>query len=69
MEGNYINPDKLTYRIYLDGELHTFSPDQYVAIYEPMTDIPSTFTDNYDIYSNGNTKTIFYMPTLPSTSK
>ncbi len=65
VEGNYINPDKLTYRIYLDGELHTFSPDQYVAIYEPMTDIPSTFTDNYDIYSNGNTKTIFLHADTP----
>ena len=59
IDGNYINPAHITYRIYLDGELHTFSPDNYYAIPSEMTDIPYDFTDYYDIYTNNETKTIF----------
>lgn len=58
-EGNYINPDKLVYRIFLNGSLHTFSPDDYVGLMEEMTEIPYNFTDNYDIYTRGALKTIF----------
>ena len=59
VDGNYINPEKLAYRIYLDGELHTFTPESYTMLQEPMTDIPYNFTEYYDIYSNGNTKSIY----------
>lgn len=59
VDGNYINPDKLTYRIYLDGEPHAFTPDSYSALADEMTDIPYAFTDYYDIYTNGSLKTIF----------
>lgn len=59
VEGNFINPEHLTYRIYLDGEPHVFTPDAYYYLDAAMTDIPYGFSDNYDIYSNGDVKTIY----------
>lgn len=59
VDGNFINPDKLTYRLYLDGEPFVFSTDDYQFIETPMTDIPYDFTEYYDIYSNGETKTVY----------
>lgn len=59
INGNFINPALLTYRIYLDGEPHVLSPDEYYALPGEMTDIPYDFSDQYDIYSNGDLKTIF----------
>lgn len=59
VDGNFINPEHLTYRIYLDGEPHVFTPDEYYCLPSEMTDIPYDFTDYYDIYTNGSTKTIY----------
>lgn len=58
-EGNYINAEHLSYRFYLDGKLYTFTPEFYQMLTEPMTDIPYAFTDNMDIYTNGDIKTVF----------
>lgn len=59
-DGNFINPEHLAYRIYLDGALYEFTPDDYYYLPESMTDLPYSFTDQYDIYSNGDIKTIFF---------
>lgn len=59
VEGNYLNPAFLAYRLYLDGELYTFTPEDYPSLTQSMTDIPYDFTDNFDIYSAGSLKTIF----------
>lgn len=59
VDGNFINPDKLTYRLYIDGEPYVFTPDDYVYLDAPMTVIPFGFTENYDFYTNGETKTIY----------
>lgn len=59
VNGNFINPNKITYRIYLDGEPHLFTPEAYEYLTESMTDIPYNFTDQFDIYSNGTIKTIY----------
>lgn len=59
VDGNFINPEHLTYRIELDGTPHTLSPDEYYMVPEEMTEIPYNFTDSYDVYSNGDAKTIF----------
>ncbi len=55
-EGNFINPNDLYYRIYIDDdELFTFGPDEYPEISEFMTDVPYFYTDNYDIGVGGAT--------------
>lgn len=58
-EGNYINSEKITYRVLFDGVPYEFSPDSYFGLSESMTDIPYSFTDYYDIYVNGNVHTIY----------
>ena len=60
VDGNYINPDLLSYRIYFDGVLHEFSPEAYPGITESMTDVPYNFTDYSEIYCNGDLHTIFF---------
>lgn len=59
VNGDYINPDLLTYRIEFDGTPYEFSPDSYFGLSEPMIEIPYSFTDFYDIYVNGPRHTIF----------
>ena len=51
VDGNFINPEKLGYYIYLDGEQYTLTPDVFVELTEDMDLIPYTFTDNWDIYN------------------
>jgi len=59
INGDYINPDRLTYRVEFDGVPYEFSPDSYFGLSEPMIEIPYSFTDYYDIYVNGPLHTIF----------
>lgn len=48
VDGNYINADNLYYNIWLDDQLYTFTPDLYVRLTEPMTDVPYAYSDGYD---------------------
>ena len=50
VDGNYINPDKLYYTIYVDNEVFEFEADEY-EIDESLTEIPYTF-DDYNINSD-----------------
>ena len=51
VDGNYINPEKLGYYLYLDGEQYTLTPDVFVELTEDMDLIPYGFTDGWDIYN------------------
>lgn len=60
INGNYINPEKLEYAIYLNGKPYTFKASQYSGLGEDMTFIPYYFTDNWDFYCNGTLHTVFF---------
>ena len=62
-EGRLLNTNSMYYNIFIDDELFTFYPDEYVALTEEMTDIPYAFTDNYDIYDYGTEKYIYLYTT------
>jgi len=52
-EGNYLDPDKLCYKVYIGDEVMTFNPSDYAELEEPLTEIPFTISgDNF--YSYGN---------------
>ncbi|MCR5129987.1 MAG: hypothetical protein K6C10_00810 [Prevotella sp.] len=55
-EGNFILSDKLSYHIYtrVNGEekVLEFDPETFIALEEPMTEIPYGFTEGWDIYEN-----------------
>ena len=59
-DGNLLNPDKLFYNIYFDGELFTFYPDEYKGIKDEMTDVPMDFTDNNDFMVSGQMHTVYF---------
>jgi len=54
-EGNFINPDDVYYRIYVDyDELFVFGPGEYPNLTEDMTELAYNFTDSYDIATGGS---------------
>lgn len=59
-DGYYLNPSKLFYRIYFDMKEYTFTPEEYVYLTEPMTDIPYSFSDDYDFRVDGDLHTVYY---------
>ena len=52
VDGNALDPEKLSYSIYVDGKLFTFDAAHYTYdIEEDMTDIPySIYNSSYDFY-------------------
>lgn len=49
VDGKFINPEKLSYRMYFDDEQVTFSADDYIYLDEDLDEIPYTFDDDYDL--------------------
>ena len=43
-DGNYLNPSKLYYNMYLDDEKYTFYPDEYPEKIEDLTDVPYSYS-------------------------
>ena len=43
VDGNYINPDKVSYKIYVDDELFEATSDDYEGMEESMTEFPYGF--------------------------
>lgn len=58
---NYLDPSHLYYNLYIDGELVTFSPDDYQNLETEMTDVPYSFSDQYEFYKyDENNRTIYF---------
>ncbi len=55
IEGNYILPDYLYYRFYLDDKLFTFEQPNYPYVDTPTTDMSVNFTDNWNFNRIGET--------------
>lgn len=53
-EGNVLDNNCLYYRVYIDGELYEFVPDEnywmYVDLPAPTTEVPFDFTNDNDFY-------------------
>ena len=55
VDGNELNPDKLFYRVYLDGQPYTFKTSDYTGLRQDMSLVPYNYYDAYnfnDIYMN-----------------
>ena len=58
---NYLDPSHLYYNLYIDDELVTFSPDDYQNLKTEMTDVPYSFSDQYEFYKyDENHRTIYF---------
>ena len=48
VNGQYIDPANLFWRLYYDDQLFTFEPWEYMNIPDNMTEIPYGYDDNWD---------------------
>ena len=53
INGEALNPEKLSIAFYINGEQVTFSPDVYWGVPEEMTELPYGFDDGYQITQLG----------------
>ncbi|MGI6224160.1 MAG: hypothetical protein ACOYJG_11200 [Prevotella sp.] len=63
-EGKFIDTNKMYYNLYFDNseEPEVFTTDTYQKLTEDMTNIPYSFTDNWEILADGSSHTItFYV--------
>ncbi len=51
--GDYIDPEKLAYRVYIDDNIFEFDPDEYPSLTQLLTEIPANFADDNAIYTYG----------------
>ncbi len=62
VDGMLLDSSRLYYNFYMDGQLVTFTPDDYMLLEENITDVPYSFVDapndQGDIKVNGATHTI-----------
>lgn len=63
VNGDFIDPTKLYYNVYLDDEVFTFLPDEYSKLTSEMTDIPATYSDSWDFFASGTAHTVYYYET------
>lgn len=59
VDGRFIDSEQLYYNIYFDGDLFTLTPDEYEYLTEEMTDIPYSFSDDWDIQTRDGGERIF----------
>ena len=61
-DGNQLNDKKLYYNVYLDDELTTFAPGDYMLT-EEMTDVPYDYENMFDFFIDDLKHTVyFYTP-------
>lgn len=61
VDGNYLDPSKLYYSFYIDGEMLTFTPEEYPNVEKEMDLVPYTFDDDLHFYKiDDNTRRLYY---------
>lgn len=67
VDGKELNVNKLSYVVYYNDNVYTFTPELFEGLEEDMTEIPYGFTDsNYDIWHSSSTgkETIYFYDML-----
>lgn len=63
INGNSIRPQNLSWRLYFDDKLYTFSPDTYNSLTKPLTEIPYAYNDDWDFIMHGNEQSVYIYET------
>lgn len=61
--GDDILPGQLYYQIYLNDQPLTLTPDEYINVPKDMTEIPYSFSDDYDITMDGTERNVSFFRT------
>lgn len=64
-KGHYLDPAKLYYCFYVDGNLQSFSPEEYQYITKEMEEVPFSYYDQYDFYKLDENQRRLYFYTEP----
>ena len=61
VDGNFINPEYITYSVFLDNELYEFVPGIY-NVMEAISEMPYGFCDylGFDLYADGDLHRVFF---------
>lgn len=67
-DGCILDTEKLYYRIYINGEVYTFTPEEHphLELTEDMVNVPYSLYDNYDIMCSGTYHDVFFNFELPA---
>ncbi len=62
VNGAYINTENLYYNLLVDGEVITFTKDEYEGLkVDPLTDIPHAYADDWNVmYMSANQRLIYF---------
>jgi hypothetical protein len=60
VDGNFIDPAKVYYSLYLDDKQLLFKPENYESLKEATTDIPYTMDDEWNFYVYGDTHRVYF---------
>ena len=66
-KGAILSGNKMYYNLYVDGELYTFTPEEYPLFTEPTTDVPYEASNYYDIYVYNTSHTIYVKKDIAET--
>lgn len=55
-----LDTDNLYYRLFVEGELFTFYPDEYYYLQEETEDVPYAYADNYDFFADGSFHRVYF---------
>lgn len=65
--GAVLSGDDMYYNLYIDGELYTFTPENYSLFTEETTDVPYDASDYFNIYAYKTSHTIYFKENIDST--
>jgi hypothetical protein len=60
VDGNFIDPAKVYYNLYLDDKPLLFKPENYESLKEETTDIPYAMDDEWNFYVYGDTHRVYF---------
>lgn len=60
--GDYMDPEQLYYRLYIDDKLYEFTPSLYTRLKENTTEIPYNYDDDrdFEVRDDGSRRIFFY---------
>lgn len=62
-KGEFLNTHRLYYNLYIDDELLTFYPDEYISLKEEMVDVPFEYVDGEDFQNYKGRRIIYFYTT------
>lgn len=60
VDGHDVDPAKMYYRIFVNGEQYVLTPDEYENLDADMVDVPYSFGNNNSLENEGDSRTLYF---------